>query len=148
MNDPAALIVAIAAVLTAVGGYLLNRSQSKRNTTDATSSAVTAATGLVKGQQERIDQLHKDMVDSECKLRQTRADLAETTSRLSTVERELALTRTELAQTRAENELLRERVVELEAERQLWEEERKKLQAQITRLSKEVKTRGLSEAGQ
>jgi septal ring factor EnvC (AmiA/AmiB activator) len=140
--------MAVAAILTAVGGYLLNRSQSKRNTTDATSAAVTAATSLVEAQQKRIDQLHRDMVDSECKLRQTRTELAETTARLSTVERELAQTRTELAQTRAENELLRERIVELEAERQMWEEERKKLQAQITRLTKEVRTRGLSETGQ
>lgn len=132
MDDPVAIIMAGVALVGAASSLLVGRAQAK-------SAAVDAASKLIKGQQERIDQLHKDVVDSECQLRQARADLAVVTERLNTVERELA-------QTRAENELLKGRIVELEAERQLWEEERKKLQAQITRLSKEVKTRGLSDA--
>jgi chromosome segregation ATPase len=152
-GEVAAIITSGAAAIMAVGGYLLNRSQSKRNATEAESTALTASAKLIEVQQKRIDQLHTDVEDAEkatdirseklqtalarldsneCTLRELQSELRVANANISALEQELIT-------ARAENAQLQARVLELESERAQWESERKRLQKQITSLVTEVR---------
>jgi chromosome segregation ATPase len=155
-----AIVTIFTALLTAIGGFFVNRSSAKKNnadikkdTSDATSAAIEAMTDLINSQQGRIRQLHEDIKIADDTNNEHATKLKEAITRLELAECSLREVQTNLkaardmiteldlslVQLRLENETLKDRIVELEAERETWQGERAKMQGEINKLNTRLK---------
>jgi len=148
------LIGIITVAVSLVGTLLVARNQGKKNSADAVTASVAAATDMIRVQQARITQLHADIkaasdenADYTVKLKAAteRLDIAEeqlneVKEHLTKARNMIALLNYDLDAMKKENLELRERVRELETQRIQWAAERERMKCEIDKLAQELKS--------
>ena len=147
------LIGIITVAVSLIGTLLVARKQGKKNSSDAVTASVEAATALVKVQQTRISQLHGDIktatdenADYTIKLKAAteRLDIAEVQlqevkEHLTKARNMIALLTYDLDAMKKENVELRERVKDLETQRIQWASERERMECEIDNLAQKLR---------
>jgi chromosome segregation ATPase len=148
-----ALIGILTIAASVIGTLIISRTQGKKNSADAVTASIEAATKLVTVQQQRITQLHQDIKAASEENADYATRLKAATDRINLAEEQLqevrehlqkardmiALLTCDLDNMKRENIELRARVVDLEAQRIKWVEERERMKCEIDKLAERLK---------